>query len=431
MLTRSEALFAEARKYIPGGVNSPVRAFRSVGGIPPFMERGAGSKIYDVDGNAYIDYVGSWGPLILGHAHPRIVKVISETAARGTSFGAPTALETEMARLLVEAVPSLEMVRMVNSGTEAVLSALRVARGYTGRHKIIKFSGCYHGHADSLLIKAGSGVTTLGLPDSPGVTPGTACDTITAPYNNLEFVKEIFGRAGEEIAAVILEPVAGNMGLVLPKPGFLEGLREVTRKYGAVLIFDEVMTGFRVAYGGAQERFNVTPDLTTLGKVIGGGLPVGAYGGRQEIMELVAPAGPIYQAGTLSGNPLAISAGIETLKIIQETGTYEELEKNTAALVDGLKERAASFGVPVDARYIGSMFCLYFNPGPVYDFDSAIRSHGESFKLYFKSMLQGGVYLAPSPFESGFVSLAHSKADLEKTLLAAEKAFAAVKKGSL
>jgi len=424
--SKSRALFAEARKYIPGGVNSPVRAFKAVEGEPLFIERGEGSRVYDVDGNSYIDYVGSWGPLILGHAHPRIVESVSAAASRGTSFGAPTELETEMARLLVEAVPTLEMVRMVNSGTEAVISALRLARGYTGRSKIVKFAGCYHGHSDSLLIKAGSGVTTLGLPDSPGVTPGAAADTIIAPYNDLDFVNLLFREAGEEIAAVIIEPVAGNMGLVLPREGFLEGLRQVTRQYGALLIFDEVMTGFRFAYGGAQEYFGIDPDLTTLGKVIGGGLPVGAYGGRREIMEMVAPLGPVYQAGTLSGNPLAMSAGIETLKQLRQPGTYEKLGEMTDFLVREMEEAAADCGVPVCCRRIGSMFCTYFHDGEVYDFATAAASNLDSFRVYFHALLQNGVYIAPSQFESSFVSLAHSREDLQETVDAAAKALAAV-----
>ena len=427
MFKKSKSLFAEAKQYMPGGVNSPVRAFKAVGGEPPFIVRGEGSQLYDADGNVYIDYVGSWGPLILGHAMPRIVEVIQETAARGTSFGAPTSLETEMAQLVVEAVPSMEMVRMVNSGTEAVISALRVARGYTGREKIVKFSGCYHGHGDSLLIKAGSGIATLGLPDSPGVTSGAARDTIIAPYNDLEFVKELFARDGEDIGAVILEPVAGNMGVVLPRPGFLEGLREVTRSYGALLIFDEVMTGFRVSYGGAQQYYNIDPDITTLGKIIGGGLPVGAYGGKKEIMEQVAPSGPIYQAGTLSGNPLAMAVGIETLKELQKPGTYEKLEETSAALALGLEKSATAHGVPVCLKRIGSMLCTYFTADDVYDWDSAAKSNLESFKLYFRSMLESGIYMAPSQFEAGFVSLAHTEADIAKTIAAAEQAFAVVK----
>jgi len=424
---KSQNLFAQAKQYIPGGVNSPVRAFKAVGGPPLFMESGKGSKLFDVDGNAYIDYVCSWGPLILGHAHTRILEVIRETAARGTSFGAPTALETEMARLVVEAVPSVEMVRMVNSGTEAVISALRLARGYTGRNKVVKFAGCYHGHGDSLLIKAGSGVSTLSLPDSSGVTPGTARDTVIAPYNDLEYVKGIFAQAGEEIAAVILEPVAGNMGLVLPKDGFLEGLREITSNYGALLIFDEVITGFRLSYGGAQQYFQVTPDLTTLGKIIGGGLPVGAYGGRKEIMEMVAPSGPVYQAGTLSGNPLAMAVGIETLKMLNEPGVYRILEEKTETLTRGIAAAASTCGVPVWINRIGSMFSVYFTSDEVYDFAAAARSDLESFKVYFQILLENGVYIAPSQFETCFLSLAHSEEDLEKTAAAAEKAFAAVK----
>ncbi len=427
MFERSRQYYREARQVIPGGVNSPVRAFKAVGGEPLFLERGAGSKVYDVDGQEYIDFVGSWGPLILGHAPPEVLEALKETAARGTSFGAPTVLETEMARLVIEAVPSVEMVRMVNSGTEAVISALRLARGYTGRHKIVKFAGCFHGHGDSLLIKAGSGVTTLGLPDSPGVTPGTAQDTLLAPFNNLGAVEALFEQNEEEIAAVILEPAAGNMGLVLPEPGFLEGLRELTRRCGALLIFDEVMTGFRLAYGGAQERYGVTPDLTTLGKVIGGGLPVGAYGGKRAIMEQVAPSGPVYQAGTLSGNPLAMASGIATLKRLQEPGTYEHLEKMTARLVRGIGEAAEKHGVPIYSRQAGSMFCAYFSDQPVTDFESAARSNVKQFGAFFRNLLENGVYIAPSQFEAGFMSLAHSDEDIEKTVDAADRAFAAVK----
>lgn len=422
---RSRQLFAEAKEVLPGGVNSPVRAFRSVGMSPVFVTHGRGASIFDVDGNEYIDYVGSWGPLILGHAHPRIVEAVQQAAARGTSFGAPTGLETEMAHLVIAAVPSVEMVRMVNSGTEAVLSALRLARGFTGRAKIVKFVGCYHGHSDSLLVKAGSGVATLGLPDSPGVTAGTAADTLTVHFNDLAAVQDLFARQGEEIAAVIVEPVAGNMGLALPRPGFLEGLRAVTRQYGALLIFDEVMTGFRVAYGGAQALYGVTPDLTTLGKVIGGGLPVGAYGGRREIMELVAPAGPVYQAGTLSGNPLAMSAGMEMLKILREPGVYEALEQKAAVLAAGLAGLAAKHGVEICQKRVGSMSCLYFTGHDVYDFPTALTSNVHRFTAYFQTMLENGVYLAPSQFEAGFVSLAHSEEDLERTLAAADRAFAA------
>ena len=429
MFERSRQYYREAQQVMPGGVNSPVRAFKAVGSEPLFLARGAGSKIYDVDGNEYIDYVGSWGPLILGHAPPEILEALRETAARGTSFGAPTVLETEMARLVIDAVPSVEMVRMVNSGTEAVISALRLARGYTGRHKIVKFAGCFHGHGDSLLIKAGSGVTTLGLPDSPGVTPGTAQDTLLAPFNDLGAVEALFEQNDEEIAAVILEPAAGNMGLVLPEPGFLEGLRELTRRHGALLIFDEVMTGFRLAYGGAQEHYGVTPDLTTLGKVIGGGLPVGAYGGRKAIMEQVAPVGPVYQAGTLSGNPLAMASGIATLKRLQEPGTYEHLERMTSRLVQGIGEAAQKHGVPIYSRQVGSMFCAYFNSDPVTDFETAARSNVRQFGAFFRNLLENGVYIAPSQFETGFMSLAHSDEDIEKTVDAADRAFAAVKNG--
>ncbi len=428
MFERSKQLFEEALAVMPGGVNSPVRAFRSVGMEPLFITRGEGSRIYDADGNAYIDYVGSWGPLILGHAHPAVVEAVSAAAAKGTSFGAPTELEIEMAREVISAVPSVEMVRMVNSGTEAVMGALRLARGYTGRDKIVKFIGCYHGHADSLLIRAGSGVTTLGLPDSPGVTAGTAKDTLTVQFNDLAAVEELFAKAGEEIAAIIVEPVAGNMGLAVPKPGFLEGLRSVTTRYGALLIFDEVMTGFRVAYGGAQELYGIMPDLTTLGKVIGGGLPVGAYGGRKEIMEHVAPAGPVYQAGTLSGNPLAMSAGLATLKALKKPGTYARLEQISARLAGGLQELAARHGVDTCFRRVGSMSCVYFTGEEVNDFPAALTSDLNRFRAWFSAMLKNGVYLAPSQFEAGFVSLAHSEEDIDRTLAAADAAFAAAAK---
>lgn len=428
MYEKSKALFKEANEVIPGGVNSPVRAFKGLMHQPLYIDRGEGSRVYDVDGNSYIDYVGSWGALILGHAHPRIVQTISETAAKGTSFGAPTALENEMARLVVEAVPSVDVVRMVNSGTEAVMTALRVARGYTGRSKIIKFVGCYHGHADSFLIKAGSGVATFGYPDSPGVTEGTAKDTIALPFNDLGAVREVFSSIGEEVAAVVLEPVAGNMGLVTPEPGYLEGLREITSKHGALLIFDEVITGFRVSHGGAQGHYKVEPDLTTLGKIIGGGMPVGAYGGRREIMEQIAPCGPVYQAGTLSGNPLAMAVGVETLKALKEPGFYESLAGKREKLNAGLAEAAKAQGVTIQQGGIGSMFGSFFNDRPVYDFDSAKSSDQESFKVFFRALLKEGVYIAPSQFESGFVSAAHSDRDIEQTIAAAEKAFAAVRK---
>lgn len=425
MFERSRQLFAEAKELLPGGVNSPVRAFRSVGLSPVFVTHGSGSRVFDADGNEYVDYVGSWGPLILGHAHPRIVRALQDAAVLGTSFGAPTELETKMARLIVEAVPSMEMVRMVNSGTEAVISALRLARAYTGRSTIVKFAGCYHGHSDSLLVQAGSGVATLGLPDSPGVTPGTAGDTLTIQFNDLAAVQELFARRGEEIAAVIVEPVAGNMGLVPPLPGFLEVLRTTTSRYGALLIFDEVMTGFRVSYGGAQSLVGISPDLTTLGKIIGGGLPVGAYGGRREIMELVAPAGPVYQAGTLSGNPLAMTAGIEMLTILREPGVYGCLEKKAADLAAGLAGLAGKHGVEICQKRVSSMFCLYFTGADVYDYPSALTSNIQRFATYFRVMLENGVYLAPSQFEAGFVSLVHSTEDIELTLQAADKAFAA------
>ena len=425
MYQKSKKLFAEAKEVMPGGVNSPVRAFKSIGMDPLFISKAKGATIYDVDGNQYVDYVGSWGPMILGHAHPRIVAAVQKAAQHGTSFGAPTEIETEMAKLVIEAVPSVEMVRMVNSGTEAVIGALRVARGFTGRDKILKFAGCYHGHGDSLLIKAGSGVSTLGLPDSPGVTKGTAQDTLTVDYNDLDAVKEVFAQMGEEIAAIIVEPVAGNMGLVIPKEGFLEGLREVTEKYGALLIFDEVMTGFRVAYGGAQELYNIKPDLTTLGKIIGGGLPVGAYGGRRDIMEHVAPAGPIYQAGTLSGNPLAMAAGREMLMALKERGKYEKLERMSAELAQDLQSLAKEHSVETTFKRVGSMSCVYFTNEDVYDFPTAAKSNMDRFRIYFKTLLENGVYIAPSQFEAGFVSLAHTINDLDKTLSAADKAFAA------
>lgn len=428
MQEKSNALFVEAEKVIPGGVNSPVRAFKSVEKKPPFIERASGSRVYDADGNAYIDYVGSWGALILGHAHPRIVEALGEAVQKGTSFGAPTALETELASLIVEAVPAVEQVRMVNSGTEAVMSALRLARGYTKREKIVKFSGCYHGHCDSFLIRAGSGAATLGCPDSPGVTAGTAADTILLPYNDLKAAEEVFAQMGEQIAAVVVEPVAGNMGMVLPAEGFLEGLRSLTEQHGALLIFDEVITGFRVGPGGAQEHFGVYPDLTTLGKVIGGGMPVGAYGGKYEIMQHLAPAGPVYQAGTLSGNPLAMTAGIVTLKMLQEPGVYEQLAEKRLKLTAGLNDAASAAGVKISQAGIGSMFGMFFNDGPVTGFESATCSDGEQFKNFFREMFHQGIYLAPSQFECGFISAAHSDTDLEETVEAAKKAFAVVKR---
>lgn len=414
---RSERLFAEATGLLPGGVSSPVRAFRAVGGSPLFIERGEGAYLVDVDGNRYVDYVLSWGPLILGHAHPRVVAALEEALRKGTSFGAPSALELDLARLIRDAMPSLELVRFVSSGTEATMSALRVARAFTQRTKIVKFVGCYHGHADLLLVQAGSGVATLGLPDSPGVTPGAVRDTLTAPFNDLDAVERLFA-AHDDIAAVILEPVVGNMGLVLPQPTFLEGLREVTATNGALLVFDEVMTGFRVHPGGAQALYGITPDLTTLGKVIGGGLPVGAYGGRREIMELVAPAGPVYQAGTLSGNPLAMTAGAETLREVLEPGVWDGLERSGARLEAGL----ASLGDGVQVARAGTMFGMFFSDVPVTSWDEAKRADTSRFAAFHRAMLERGVYLAPSQFEAGFLSTVHGDAEIDATIEAAADA---------
>lgn len=424
----SSKLFTEAKNYIPGGVNSPVRAFKSVGMNPLFIKKGKGSHIWDADGNEYIDYVGSWGPLILGHSHPEIVEALKKTIENGTSFGAPTELEVEMAKLVVDAVPSIEKVRMVSSGTEAVMSAIRLARGYTKRDKIIKFEGCYHGHSDSVLSKAGSGVTTLGLPDSPGVTQGAAKDTINIPYNDLEAVESSFKADGENIAAIIIEPVAGNMGVVPPEEGLLQGLRKITQEYNSLLIFDEVITGFRVSYGGAQERFGVLPDLTCLGKTIGGGLPVGAFGGREEIMNHIAPEGPIYQAGTLSGNPLAMIAGITTLKILKSDGIYDELERKSSLLSNGIKNAIDENKVSAFQTRVGAMSCMFFTKNKVKDYESAKTSDTEKFALYFRNMLNQGVYLAPSQFESMFMSLSHSDKDIEKTINAAKVALQEVRK---
>lgn len=411
----SRKAFEEAKQYIPGGVNSPVRAFKSVGLTPVYADHGAGSRIYDIDGNSFIDYVCSWGPLIMGHAHPEVVKALQETAVKGTSFGAPTLLETEMAKTVVGRVHSVDIVRMVNSGTEATMSAIRLARGYTGRSKILKFEGSYHGHADSLLIKAGSGVATLGLPDSPGVPEGVAVNTITVPYNDLEGVKIAFERYGNEIAAVIVEPIAGNMGVVPPLPGFLEGLRKVTTGYGALLIFDEVMTGFRVNRGCAQGLFGIEPDLTCFGKVIGGGLPVGAYGGKRELMEQIAPTGPIYQAGTLSGNPLAMAAGLTTLKLLTPE-VYDRLESLGARLEAGLRRNAADAGIPLTINRVGSMVCPFFTEGPVTNYDTAKASNLNHFRTYFGKMLDQGISVPPSQFEGMFVSAAHSEQDIDDTL---------------
>jgi len=421
---QSAAAYAEAVKLMPGGVNSPVRAFKAVGLTPPFIQRGEGAYLYDIDGNQYLDYVASWGPLILGHRHPAVIAALENTLhTMGTSFGAPTELESELAQEIITAVPSIEMVRLVNSGTEAAMSAVRLARGYIGREKVVKFAGCYHGHADYFLIQAGSGALTFGVPDSPGIPQAVAAGTIVVPYNNLKAVEAVFQTSGPEIAAVIVEPVAGNMGCIPPQPGFLEGLRALTKHYGTLLIFDEVMTGFRVARGGAQDRFGIRPDLTCLGKIIGGGLPVGAYGGRREIMEQVAPAGPIYQAGTLSGNPLAVSAGLATLRVLQQPGTYDHLENLAARLEMGLKEAAGKAEVPVTFNRVGAMFTAFFNPGPVTDYATATASDTRAFAAYFRAMLRQGIYLAPSQFEAAFMSLAHTEADIDRTVAAAREAF--------
>jgi glutamate-1-semialdehyde 2,1-aminomutase len=412
----SQKLFAEAQRYLPGGVDSPVRAFKAVGGTPPFIVRGKGSKVYDVDGNEFIDYVGSWGPLILGHSPPQVVTALKEAVERGTSFGAPTELEITLAKMISAAMPSIEMLRFVNSGTEATMTALRLARAFTGRDKIVKFGGGYHGHGDGLLAKGGSGLATLGIPDSPGVPMSYAQNTLLAPYNNAEAVEQIFQRYSKEIAAVIVEPVAANMGVVPPQPGFLARLRQITSEFGAILIFDEVITGFRLAYGGAQAPYRVTPDLTCLGKIIGGGLPVGAYGGRREIMQMMAPLGPVYQAGTLSGNPLAMTAGIETLKILQPPETYKQLEMKSAALEEGITRAAAKAGARLQVSRVASLLTVFFTGNPVVDYESAKQADTALFSKFFHGLLAEGIYWPPSQFETAFVSLAHSEDDIQTTV---------------
>ena len=426
MTTRSETLFTEAQRYIPGGVNSPVRAFRGVGGTPIFFKRGEGAYLYDEDNRRYIDYVGSWGPMIVGHAHPAVVQAVQAAAANGLSFGAPTEMETIMARRICELVPSMELTRMCNSGTEATMSAIRLARGVTGRNIIIKFEGCYHGHSDSLLIKAGSGALTLGVPTSPGVPAALAEYTVTLPYNDLPEVQQAFAALGEKIAGVIVEPVAGNMNCIPPAPGFLAGLRELCTQYESVLIFDEVMTGFRVALGGAQQLYGVTPDITTLGKVIGGGMPVGAFGGKRAIMEQLAPLGPIYQAGTLSGNPVALAAGLTTLDLIAKPHFHADLAAKTQQLCEALVAVASEAGVPLTANYVGGMFGLFFTTAQVSRYAQATACDLERFKAFFHGMLAEGIYLAPSAFEAGFLSSAHSKNDLDATVTAAQQVFARI-----
>ncbi len=426
---RSSNLFEEAQRYLPGGVNSPVRAFRAVGGRPFFVEKGEGARVYDVDGNVYIDYVCSWGPLILGHAHPQVVEGLQKAAERGTSYAAPTELEVTLARMVTEALPSVEMVRFVSSGTEAVMSALRVARAYTKRDKVVKFAGCYHGHADSLLVKAGSGALTLGVPNSAGVPDAVARDTITLGYNNLDQVREVMGSLGKEVACIIVEPVAGNMGVVAPRPGFLEGLRELSLKYGALLLFDEVITGFRISYGGAQGLYGIRPDMTCLGKVIGGGLPVGAYGGRRDIMEHVAPLGPAYQAGTLSGNPLAMTAGIQTLTLLRSGRIYGELEERGRALAEGIEEAYRAASLLCCLNRVGSMWTLFFTHGPVRDDRDIERADVERYARYFRAMLNRGISLPPSQFEAAFLSAAHTTQDVAVTIEACREALRSVVTG--
>ena len=425
MTSRNDSLFERARQCIPAGVNSPVRAFRAVGGTPPFFERASGPYLWDADGKRYIDYVGSWGPMVVGHTHPQVVEAVQAAASRALSFGAPTESEIELAETICRLVPSVEMVRLVSSGTEATMSAIRLARGHTGRSLIVKFEGCYHGHADSLLVKAGSGALTFGNPSSAGVPPETAAHTLVLDFNDTAQVEALFKEKGNQIACVIVEPVAGNMNLVLPKPGFLEALRENCGRHGAVLLFDEVMTGFRVALGGAQARYGIKPDLTTLGKVIGGGLPVGAFGGRREIMEKIAPLGPVYQAGTLSGNPVAVAAGLATLKLVDTPGFQERISQTAEELVRGLQEEARKAKVVFSAQSIGSMFGLYFRASPPTSFAEVMQCDKDRFNKFFHLMLERGVYLAPSAYETGFVSAAHGTMEIDATLAAAREAFRA------
>lgn len=420
-MSNSEQLFKEAQKYIPGGVNSPVRAFRAVGGTPVFFERAKGAYLFDVDGKKYIDYVLSWGPMILGHAHPEVIAAVGETIQSGLSFGAPTAIESKVAEEICKLIPSIELVRMVSSGTEATMSALRLARGYTGRDKIIKFEGCYHGHSDSLLVKAGSGALTFGVPSSPGVPAALAEQTITLTYNDPESVKAVFAEQGDQIACVIIEPVAGNMNCIPPEPGFLQTLREECTKHGAILIFDEVMTGFRVSMGGAQQRYNIVPDLTCLGKVVGGGMPVGAFGGKREIMEHISPLGPVYQAGTLSGNPVAMIAGLTTLKLIQAEGFYESLEEKVTYLMSGLADSAKNRGIPLTTNQAGSMFGFFFSAEEkITNYQQVMACNDSQFKSFFHRMIDAGVYLAPASFEAAFMSAAHTQSDLDTTLQKAD-----------